>query len=160
MTTAGEATLKLRVAEALNKDVARAFARIGPEDLEKIGAASGDIVEVSGKRTTVCKAMLAHMDMTSQLGLMTAELLTAINLPESAEILARVWQRAIQPQKRRSVAPAQRANRCSAGARLPASAGDEQARQAPHRPARSGRIPRPDGGSGGGESISSRTPAL
>ena len=66
MTTAGEATLKLRVAEALNKDVARAFARIGPEDLEKIGAASGDIVEVCGKRTTVCKAMLAHMDMRRQ----------------------------------------------------------------------------------------------
>ena len=66
MTTAGEATLKLRVAEALNKDVARAFARIGPEDLDKLGAASGDIVEISGKRTTVCKAMLAHMDMRQQ----------------------------------------------------------------------------------------------
>ncbi len=66
MTTVEEATLKLRVAEALNKDVARAFARIGPEDLEKIGAASGDIVEVSGKRKTVCKAMLAHKEMRGQ----------------------------------------------------------------------------------------------
>lgn len=35
------------------------------------------------------RAMLAHMDMTSQLGLMTAELLTALNIAESAEILAK-----------------------------------------------------------------------
>ncbi len=35
------------------------------------------------------RTMLAHMDMTSQLGLMTAELLTALNVAESAEILAK-----------------------------------------------------------------------
>jgi signal transduction histidine kinase/DNA-binding response OmpR family regulator len=35
------------------------------------------------------RAMLAHMEMTAQLGLMTAELLAAMNVPESAEILAR-----------------------------------------------------------------------
>ena len=34
-------------------------------------------------------AMLAHMNMTSQLGSMTAELLTAMNVPESSAILAR-----------------------------------------------------------------------
>jgi transitional endoplasmic reticulum ATPase len=66
MTTTEEATLKLKVAEALSKDVARAFARIGPEDLERMGAASGDTVEVSGKRKTVCKAMLAHKEMRGQ----------------------------------------------------------------------------------------------
>jgi len=35
------------------------------------------------------RAMLEHMEMTSQLGLMTVELLTAMNVPESAEILAK-----------------------------------------------------------------------
>ena len=39
------------------------------------------------RRTT--RAMLEHMDMMSQLGLMTAELLNAMNISESAEILDR-----------------------------------------------------------------------
>ena len=56
METAEEPRIKLKVTEALSKDVgAPAYARMGPEDLEKIGAAIGDIVEVTGKRTTVCQ---------------------------------------------------------------------------------------------------------
>ena len=39
------------------------------------------------RRTT--RAMIEHMDMMSQLGLMTAELLTALNVSESTEILNR-----------------------------------------------------------------------
>ncbi len=39
------------------------------------------------RRTT--RSMIEHMDMMSQLGLMTAELLTAMNISESAEILSR-----------------------------------------------------------------------
>ncbi len=66
MTTAEQTTLKLRVAEAIGKDVARAFARIGPEDLAKLEAAAGDIVEVQGKRKTVCKAMPAYKEMRGQ----------------------------------------------------------------------------------------------
>ncbi len=58
--------LKLKVTEALNKDVGRAYARMGPEDLEKLGAAIGDIVEVTGKRTTVCKLMPAYRELRDQ----------------------------------------------------------------------------------------------
>ncbi len=54
--------LKLKVTEALSKDMGRAFARMGPEDLEKLEVAIGDIVEVTGKRKTVCKAMPAYKD--------------------------------------------------------------------------------------------------
>ena len=54
---------KLKVTEALGKDVGRAYARMGPEDLEKLQVAIGDIVEVVGKRTTVCKAMPAYKEM-------------------------------------------------------------------------------------------------
>ena len=43
-------TVKLRVTEALTKDVGRAFARMGPEDLERLQTAVGDTVEVEGKR--------------------------------------------------------------------------------------------------------------
>ena len=39
---------------------------MGPEDLEKLGAAIGDIVEVTGKRTTVCKLMPAYRELRDQ----------------------------------------------------------------------------------------------
>jgi len=58
--------LKLKVTEALSKDVGRAFARMGPEDLEKLQGAIGDIVEISGKRKTVCKAMPAYKELRGQ----------------------------------------------------------------------------------------------
>ena len=55
--------IKLKVSEALGKDVGRALARVGPEDLEKLGASIGDSVEVAGKKRTVCKAMPAYKDL-------------------------------------------------------------------------------------------------
>jgi len=59
-------TIKLRVTEALGKDMGRAFVRMGPEDLEKLNVAIGDIVEVEGKRKTACKAMPAYKDLRGQ----------------------------------------------------------------------------------------------
>ena len=53
------AKLKLKVTEAVGKDVGRALARIGPEDMARLQAAIEDTVEVVGKRTTVCKVMPA-----------------------------------------------------------------------------------------------------
>ncbi|MFH0823088.1 MAG: CDC48 family AAA ATPase [Pseudomonadota bacterium] len=58
--------IRLKVTEALGKDVGRAYARMDPGDLEKLGAAIGDIVEVLGKRATVCKAMPAYKEMRGQ----------------------------------------------------------------------------------------------
>jgi hypothetical protein len=58
-----DSTLKLKVTEALSKDVGRAYARMGPEDLEKLQVAIGDIIEVVGKRKTVCKAMPAYKEL-------------------------------------------------------------------------------------------------
>ncbi len=63
MKKSAELTLKLKVTEALSKDVGRAYARMGPEDLEKLQVVIGDIVEVVGKRTTVCKAMPAYKEL-------------------------------------------------------------------------------------------------
>ncbi|MFU2207283.1 CDC48 family AAA ATPase [Solidesulfovibrio sp. C21] len=60
------ATLKLRVTEALSKDVGRAYARMGPEDMERLGLSIGDAVEIVGKRTTVCRVMPAYMDLRGQ----------------------------------------------------------------------------------------------
>ena len=47
----------LKVAEAGPKDVGRGIARIDPQDMSKLAAAVGDIVEIKGKRTTVAKIM-------------------------------------------------------------------------------------------------------
>ena len=58
--------LKLKVTEALSKDVGRALVRMGPEDLKKLQVAIGDIVEVTGKRKTVCKAMPAYKELRGQ----------------------------------------------------------------------------------------------
>jgi transitional endoplasmic reticulum ATPase len=63
MKKSEELSLKLKVTEALSKDVGRAYARMGPEDLEKLQVAIGDIVEVAGKRKTVCKAMPAYKEL-------------------------------------------------------------------------------------------------
>jgi transitional endoplasmic reticulum ATPase len=58
--------LKLKVAETLSRDVGRGIARMGPEDLEKLALSVGDMVEITGKRATVCKAMPAHKELRGQ----------------------------------------------------------------------------------------------
>jgi transitional endoplasmic reticulum ATPase len=47
----------LKIAEAGPKDVGRSIARIDPDDMARLGAAVGDIVEIKGKRITVAKVM-------------------------------------------------------------------------------------------------------
>jgi transitional endoplasmic reticulum ATPase len=58
--------VKLKVSEALTKDVGRAIARMGPEDMERLGVAIGDTVEVAGKKKGVCKAMPAYKELRGQ----------------------------------------------------------------------------------------------
>ena len=53
---------KLKVVEGMGKDVGRCFARIDPEDMERLQVVIGDIVEVRGKHDTVCKVMPAYKD--------------------------------------------------------------------------------------------------
>lgn len=59
-------TLKLRVTEALSKDVGRGLVRIDPQDLEKLQMQIGEIVEVTGKRRTACKGMPAYKEHRGQ----------------------------------------------------------------------------------------------
>jgi len=59
--------IKLKVTEALTKDVGRALARMGPEDFERLQAAVGDTVEVEGKRKALCKVMPAYQEIRGQL---------------------------------------------------------------------------------------------
>ena len=61
-----DGSLKLRVSEALAKDVGRAWARMDPVDMGTLGLAIGDIVETVGKRKTVAKVMPAYKDQRGQ----------------------------------------------------------------------------------------------
>ncbi|MGD0896366.1 MAG: CDC48 family AAA ATPase [Thermoguttaceae bacterium] len=49
--------IALRVSESTGKDVGRGIARIDPADMQRIGLDVGDMLEVEGKRRTVCRAM-------------------------------------------------------------------------------------------------------
>ena len=66
MAEHGQESLKLKVSEALAKDLGRGLARLDPQDMEKLGVKIGDIVEVAGKRRTVCKAMPAYKELRGQ----------------------------------------------------------------------------------------------
>jgi len=52
--------LTLRVAEASQRDFGRGIARIDPEDIEKMGAETGDIIQITGKKRTTAKIMPAY----------------------------------------------------------------------------------------------------
>lgn len=62
MEKLADGTLRLKVTEGLGKDVGRALARMDPADIKALGAEIGGIVEVAGKRRTVCKVMPAYKD--------------------------------------------------------------------------------------------------
>jgi len=57
---ADSSQLKLKVTEAIPKDLGRGLARLDPADMARLGLEVGDIVELVGKRTTVVKAMPAY----------------------------------------------------------------------------------------------------
>ncbi len=59
-------SLKLKVTEALSKDVGRALARMGPEDIERLNITVGDFVEIIGKRKSACKVMPAYKELREQ----------------------------------------------------------------------------------------------
>ena len=54
--------LTLKVSESTGKDVGRGLARIDPADMRQLGAEIGDLVEVVGHKTTVCKLLPAFKE--------------------------------------------------------------------------------------------------
>jgi len=58
--------LLLRVAEARPKDVGRGLVRLDPQDLKRLGADIGDVVEIGGKRPAVARAMPAYAAQRGQ----------------------------------------------------------------------------------------------
>jgi transitional endoplasmic reticulum ATPase len=66
MSETPEAALRLRVSEAMAKDVGRAVGRLDPADMAKVGLQIGDIVEVTGKRATLAKVLPAYREERGQ----------------------------------------------------------------------------------------------
>ena len=68
MATADEVAtnLKLKVSEAMPKDLGRGLARLDPSDMARLGLDVGDVVELFGKRLTVAKAMPAYKENRGQ----------------------------------------------------------------------------------------------
>jgi transitional endoplasmic reticulum ATPase len=69
--------VKLRVVEGLEQDAGHGIVRLTPEDLRRLGAASGDIVELSGKRVTAAKVETALQDQ--QIGTIQMDAVTRQN---------------------------------------------------------------------------------
>lgn len=90
----------LRVAEALPKDVGRGLARLDPQDLERLSVDIGDVVEVTGKRSTVARAMPAYADQRGQDLIQMDGILRA---NAGAGLDERVAVRRVQVQPARSV---------------------------------------------------------
>jgi transitional endoplasmic reticulum ATPase len=98
------AQLKLKVTEAIGKDVGRALARIGPEDLERLQVAIGDTVEVQGKRATVCKVMPAYKELRGQ-SRVQLDGLTRENAGAALDEFVQVCKTAVRPAQRIGLAP-------------------------------------------------------
>ena len=104
MTENESKPLKLKVTEALGKDVGRALARIGPEDMEQLGVAIGDTVEVAGKRKTVCKVMPAYKDLRGQSAIQL-DGLTRENAGAALDDFVQVRKTAVRPAQRIALVP-------------------------------------------------------
>jgi transitional endoplasmic reticulum ATPase len=88
--------LRLRVVEAHPKDAGRGIVRIDPADLEKIGAAIGDIILIEGERRTVAKVMPAYLPDRGK-RLIQADGITRENAGASLDMPVTVERCAAQP---------------------------------------------------------------
>ncbi|MGB2754063.1 MAG: AAA family ATPase, partial [Phycisphaerae bacterium] len=66
MAEAALTAIRLKVTEALGKDLGRGFARLDPADMARLEVAIGDVLEIVGKRKTVGKAMPVYKDLRGQ----------------------------------------------------------------------------------------------
>jgi len=57
MSSSKEASITLRVKDALKRDAGRGSARIDIKIMEKLRVGTGDLISIRGKRRTVAKAM-------------------------------------------------------------------------------------------------------
>jgi len=90
-------TLKLKVVEALPKDTGRAYARLDPGDIAKLGLNVGDLVQLRGKGMSVAKLMPTYPDLRGK-GVAQLDGLTRRNaglgMDEKVQIEPVAWKHA------------------------------------------------------------------
>ena len=96
-----EQGLSLRVAEALPNDVGRGLARLDPQDLLRLEASIGDVLEIAGKRTTVARAMPAYV---AQRGQSLIQMDGILRMNAGASLDEHVLVRRVQAQPAQSLA--------------------------------------------------------
>ena len=104
-----EKSLLLRVTEANHKDVGRGIARIDPQDMDKLGAEVGDIVEILGKRGTAAKLLPAYpgdrgKGIVKIDGLLRQNARTSLDdkvtlQKTSSQLASKIWLRPLTPLK-------------------------------------------------------------
>jgi transitional endoplasmic reticulum ATPase len=93
--------MNLKVAEARSQDVGRGIVRIDPLDLERIGVSIGDVVEITGQRPTVARAMPAY---TAQRGQNLVQMDGIVRTNADTGIDDRVTVRRVETKPAQSVA--------------------------------------------------------
>ncbi len=96
--------LRLRVVEAHPRDAGRGIVRIDPADLERLGAAIGDIVMVQGERSTVAKAMPAYLPDRGK-GIIQIDGITRENAGASLDATVAVMRARVDPAQTISLKP-------------------------------------------------------
>jgi len=93
-----EASITLRVAEALPKDVGRGLVRLDPQTLDLLGVRIGDVVQITGKRATVARAMPTYTEQRGQ-GLIQVDGILRINAGASLDERISIQRVVAQPAR-------------------------------------------------------------
>jgi transitional endoplasmic reticulum ATPase len=101
-----ETSITLRVAEALPKDVGRGLVRLDPQNLDQLGVRIGDIVQITGKRATVARAMPAYAEQRGQ-GLVQVDGILRMNAGASLDERVSIQPVKAQPARSIVLAPAE-----------------------------------------------------
>jgi transitional endoplasmic reticulum ATPase len=104
--TAVDCVLALRVAEALPKDVGRGVVRLDPHDLEQLGVAIGEVIQIAAKRATVARAMPAYMNQRGQ-SLIQMDGIVRTNAGAGVDEQVSVQRVEAQPARSVTLAPAE-----------------------------------------------------
>lgn len=101
-----ETSITLRVAEALPKDVGRGLVRLDPQNLEQLGVRIGDVVQITGKRATVARAMPAYAEQRGQ-GIIQVDGILRLNAGTSLDERVSIQRVKAQPARSVVLAPAE-----------------------------------------------------
>jgi transitional endoplasmic reticulum ATPase len=99
-----EQSLSLRVAEALPKDAGRGLVRLDPQDMQRVGIAVGDVVEIVGKRATVARAMPTYTEQRGQ-SLLQMDGILRTNAGAALDERVMVRRTSVQPARAVVLAP-------------------------------------------------------